>query len=112
MSLLNGSTQKTTEQGNKWAGRVHCLGAVPVWWQSATTIGVAEVDVAGVITLIVHINRSQKTGKLYCSAPATKKGEEWQHLYALEPELDKAVSEAALAGWKALDVRQLAQAAD
>lgn len=108
MSLLNGGkAQAAPDEPNKWAGRVRCVSAVPVWWQSATTQGVAEVSIGpGLLTLLVHVNRSQKTGRYYASAPASKRGDEWIPDYVLEDgQLEKAVQAVAIAAVQALEVQ-------
>ena len=77
MAILNtGTKTDAAAEGNRWAGRVRAGAIVPPWWSSNSIVAVAEVEIAGVLSLLVHVGRS-KSGKMFANLPSSKKGDEW-----------------------------------
>ena len=97
MSILNPGTPGNGAAGpNPWAGRCTALAVVAPWWQTTATVGVVEVAVTGaaganLLSFVVHVNRSTKSGRTYAAAPAAKRDETWVPAYSI---LDKALEEA------------------
>lgn len=103
MSILNG-TQAETPAANPWAGKVRVQGVCAPWWNTTAVAGVAEVQIAGVFSLLVHVTRSAKSGRLFASMPSTKRDGEWTPVITIDDaQLGKAITAAAVAavqGWE------------
>ena len=99
MSILGGNATKTgTGAVNPWAAKVTAGAVCPPWWTTASIIGVCEIDVAGVFSLLVHVARSAKSGRIFATLPSTKKGDDWIPSIAIhDAQLREAVHEAAIA---------------
>ena len=97
MSLLTETTKATTTAPSKWAGRVKALGATAPWWETSSVVAVVELEIAGVLRVLAHVGRSQKSGRLFCNAPSARRGEEWiAHYEFVDPELGKVVHVVAV----------------
>ena len=105
MSILNGATGTKTGTGtvNPWAAKVTVQSAAPAWWNTASVIGVAEVNVGGVFSLLVHVARSAKSGRIFATMPSTKKGDAWlPNVEIHDAQLREAVHNAAIAAVEAM----------
>jgi hypothetical protein len=100
MSILNGSTATATAPG-KWAGRVKCTATTPPWWQTESVIGVAEVSVAGVFTVLAHVARG-RNGSVFVNMPSSKRGNEWVPQFTVDdPDLEREIARVAKAAVQA-----------
>lgn len=95
MSILNGNAKDSGP--NPWAKKVRVMAVASPWWPTQSIELVCEVSIANVLTTLVHVGRS-KSGRLYVSAPSTKRGDSWTPIVQfLDPALAQAVEAAALA---------------
>ena len=94
MSIL-AETTKAGASPSKWAGRVTCKGTCAPWWQTESVIGVAEVSVANVITMLVHVARG-RNGAWFANMPSSKRGDQWVPSFTIDdPDLEKEVARVA-----------------
>lgn len=112
MSLLGNEAKTATAGANVWTGRVKALGACPPWWQTASVEAVVEVTVQNIGSFVVHVTRSTKSGRLFASAPSTKRDGEWVKTFELAADLKEAVDACALNAAQAMTVQVQVAGAD
>ena len=101
MSIL-GSTPDTPA-ANKWAGRVRCIGTTPPWWATTSIVGVAEIEIAGVLRVLVNVARGKNGGRWFANMPSSKRDGEWVPTFTIDDtELGKLVADAAIGAVQAM----------
>jgi hypothetical protein len=97
VSILAETQTKATAAPSRWAGKVRALGATAPWWQTSGVVAVVEVEIAGVLRVLAHVGRSQKSGRLFANPPSAKRGDEWIAAYeVVDSDLGKVVAAVAV----------------
>jgi hypothetical protein len=103
MSILNGTTNTTNPPLNRWTDRVRVVSVCPPWWETSSVQGVAEVSVANTFTCLVHVARGKNNGRWFANMPSSKREGEWIPNFTIDdPELGKAIADAAIGAVQAM----------
>ena len=112
MSILAEKTAQNVSSA-RWGDKVKCTATTAPWWPTQSVIAVCEVSVANAFTVLVHVCRSQKSGKVYSAMPSTKRGDKWLPVVTIDdPALREAIEAVAENAVRAAQVIAPAQHED
>ena len=104
MSILDkgkAASGAKTQAGNPWAERVRVVKLAEPWWPTNSIQAVAEVQVAGLLSCLVHVARSAKSGRLFVAMPSTRREGDWlPTLSFIDAALREAVEAAAILAYE------------